>query len=202
MQTTGFEKHRLAGLQDGVYAIAMTLLVLELKLQPLEGDFSDAQLWAALVQLWPKLLTWLISFWVLAMFWISDVRALAVQAQVDKRLLRLALLKLALVSLLPFSTALMGEHGNRVAGSAVYALHLVALALIPVLRLWHQRRQPALVAWPDADAAAEARWGAYSALACTLLALGLAFVRPGYNMLALLPMALLSSLRRMGRGVH
>ena len=57
-----FDKHRIAGLQDGVYSIAMMLLVLELKLPSLPEPLTDSRLWAALLSLWPKILTWLLSF--------------------------------------------------------------------------------------------------------------------------------------------
>ena len=85
------DKHRLAGLQDGVYSIAMTLLVLELKLPPIAEPLTNALLWSALLSIWPKLLTWLLSFWVLAVFWIGDARALATFTSVNGFLLRLGL---------------------------------------------------------------------------------------------------------------
>jgi uncharacterized membrane protein len=170
-----------------VYSIAMTLLVLELRLPAVHEPLGDAALWSALFELWPKLLIWLLSFWVLAVFWISDVRALAMYASLNRFLLRLSLGRLALVSLLRFSTALIGEHGDHVAGAAVYAGHLFGLALVPALRLAYLRQHPADVTWPDAQARSEASVQAWSILICSAAALGLAFVAPGYNMFALLP---------------
>lgn len=181
------DKHRMAGLQDGVYAIAMTLLVLELKLPALPAHVHDAQVWAALLALWPKALTWLLSFWVLGVFWMSDVRALAVYATLDRLLARLTLWRLALVSLLPFSTALMGEHGDLVPSSAVYAAHIAALALLNYARFEYMYRDPNLLASGIQSDIGTTRIQAIAPLAGALVALGLAFVVPGYNMLALLP---------------
>lgn len=185
------DKHRLAGLQDGVYSIAMTLLVLELKLPPLPEHLTDAALWMALLSLWPKLLTWLLSFWVLAVFWVGDARALAAFNVVNGALLRLGLTRLALVGLLPFSTALIGEHGNHVAAAAVYAAHLFFLAAAQAIRHWYLHKHPALVSWPDPAAASGAALQAYATLVCAAAAFGLAFVLPGYNMFALVPILVL-----------
>ncbi len=193
------DKHRLAGLQDGVYSIAMTLLVLELKLPPLHEPMTDAALLSALLSLWPRLLTWLLSFWVLAVFWLGDVRALATFRALDRLLLRLSLMRLALVSLLPFSSALVGEYGDRTAGSSVYAGHLVLLGAVQVMRHVYARRHPALVTWPDTRSAADAGLQAWGMLACAAAAFGLAFVVPGYNMLALTPLLFLQLFRRLAR---
>ena len=182
------DQHRLAGLQDGVYSIAMTLLVLELKLPALPEPLTDALLWSALVSIWPKLLTWLLSFWVLAKYWIGDVRALASFNTVNGILLRLSLTRLALVSLLPFSTALIGEHGSHIAGAAIYAGHLFLIAAALVTRHTYLILHPDIVTWPNPEAASEATVQTWGNMICCAAALGLAFLSPGYNMLALVPM--------------
>ncbi len=191
------DKHRLAGLQDGVYSIAMTLLVLELKLPTLPEHLTDAMLWSALASIWPKLLTWLLSFWVLAIFWIGDVRALSAFNVVNRFLLRLSLWRLALVSLLPFSTAFIGEHGNRPAGAAVYAAHLFLLAGAQVIRHSYLRANPAAVSWPDPAAARTLTVQAWGTLFCSGAAFGFAFLAPGYNMFALLPVLFLQASQKL-----
>ncbi len=190
------DKHRLAGLQDGVYSIAMTLLVLELKLPPLEGAVTDARLWGALFAIWPRLLTWLLSFWVLTIFWIGDVRALASFNAVNRFLLRLSLWRLALVSLLPFSTALMGEHGDHAPAAALYAGHLCLLAAAHTLRHFYLLKHPALVKWPDEAAPGAEGTEALATLACAAAAFALAFFVPGHNLLALLPALVLQRFRK------
>lgn len=190
------DKHRLAGLQDGVYSIAMTLLVLELKLPPITEPLTNSLLWSALLSIWPKLLTWLLSFWVLAVFWIGDARALATFTVVNGFLLRLGLWRLALVSLLPFSTAFIGEHGDHVPASALYAAHLFVLAAAQTTRHLYLRSHPSAVSWPDQAVAKDAGFQAFATLACAAAAFGLAFVAPGYNMFALVPLLFLRLFRK------
>jgi uncharacterized membrane protein len=191
------EKHRLAALQDGVYAIAMTLLVLELKLPPLPERLTDALLWSALLGIWPKLLTWLLSFWVLAVFWIGDARALTVFKVVDPFLLRLSLWRLALVSLIPFSTAFIGEHGNHSVGAAVYSAHLFLLAAAQVMRNAFAQAHPDAVEWPGPEARVDAVVQSWVTFGCTAVAFGLSFLSPGFNMLALLPLLFVRLARKL-----
>lgn len=190
------DKSRLAGLQDGVYGIAMTLLVLDVRLPAVPGDVTDAQLWLAVAGAWPKLLTWLLSFWVLAVFWLDDARALAACRVIDGTLLRIGLMRLALVSLLPFSTALIAAHGDHAPAAAIYAGHLLLIALTRTARHAYLQRHPDATDWPDPAARLGAAINAWGTVACMLVAFGLAFVVPGYNMLALLPLLLLPAIRR------
>ena len=69
-------KARLEALSDGIYAVVLTLLVLELKLPPLP-EASGSALNAALLALLPKGLVWMLSFWVAALFWLAQGRVLA-----------------------------------------------------------------------------------------------------------------------------
>jgi uncharacterized membrane protein len=200
--SAAIDKHRLAGLQDGVYSIAMTLLVLELKLPALPEHATDAVLWGAILVIWPKLLTWLLSSWVLAVFWIRDVQTLAAFNVVNSFLLRIGLSCLALISLLPFSTALIGEYGSLGAGAAVYSGHLFLLAGAQVLRTVYLRMHPDVVTWPIPGASEELATQSWATLVCTGAAFGLAFVAPGYNMLALLPLVFARIASKLGSKRH
>jgi uncharacterized membrane protein len=191
-------KHRLEALSDGVYAIALTLLVLELKLPALPHGASDAALRAALLQLLPKGFAWLLSFWVIAMFWLAQQRLFRVCQALDGNMVRLELLQLCLISLFPFSNALMGEYGGQVTPAAIYAGHLLAIALVSWARTLYFARHPEL---HTADMSGQLtrvslRRGALVA-ACALAALLLAFVVPTLNMLAMLPTVFLSRLGKV-----
>lgn len=67
-------KQRIEALSDGLYAITLTLLVLDLKLHSLGAAAANADLLHALRELMPKVLTRLLSFWVMAVLWLSQVR--------------------------------------------------------------------------------------------------------------------------------
>ena len=194
-------RHRIDALIDGVYAIAITLLVLELKLPPMAHGATDADLQHALVELLPKVLAWLLSFWVMALFWLGQQRVNHFAGAIDRLGVAIELAQLALIGLLPFSTALMGEHGDRVSAAAVYSANLLGLALLALVRAAHLAARPGLQSTTFTVAAKKNmlfRTATMVVLCGT--AFGLAFVAPGWNMLALLPMAMVRSVARRFAG--
>ena len=76
-------KHRLDALTDGIFAVAMTLLVIELKLPEGFQAHRSLQLLQVLIVLIPKFIGWVISFFVLAFFWWGQSRALQYAKRVD-----------------------------------------------------------------------------------------------------------------------
>ena len=147
---TRLPAHRLEALTDGIYAVAMTLLVIELKL-PEHAMASNADVTAALVELSPKVLSWVVSFFVLAFFWVGHHRAFEHVRRVDGPLLALNLLQLAFASLMPFSSALSGEHGGAFASQVVYSLNMIGLSVLALLiagRI-HGHRELTDAATPD-----------------------------------------------------
>lgn len=188
-------KTRLEALCDGIYAVALTLLALDLKL-PALPDSTGPALHAALAALLVKALVWALSFWVAALFWLAQNRVLRYYARLDGRALAIELAQLALITLLPFSTALVGEYGNRVAAALIYSAHLACLAALSVVRIARLLRRPELREPGTGDTAL--RWQLRRAavlLACTLVAVALAPVVPGWNMLAMLGILLRRALR-------
>jgi uncharacterized membrane protein len=97
---------RLETFSDGVIAIAITLLVLELHV-PTE---TGGELWPSLLRQWPSYLAYLISFTVIGIIWVNHHGILALVARVDRPLLYLNLLLLLTVAGIPFPTALVAEH--------------------------------------------------------------------------------------------
>jgi uncharacterized membrane protein len=97
---------RLETFSDGVFAIAITLLVLELDVP---GD-THGDLWHALLEQWPSYLAYLVSFAVIGIIWVNHHGILALVARVDRPLLYLNLLLLLTVAGIPFPTALVAEH--------------------------------------------------------------------------------------------
>jgi uncharacterized membrane protein len=100
------ETSRLEAFSDGVIAIAITLLVLEIDV-PTE---THGQLWPALVRQWPSYLAYLISFAVIGIIWVNHHGIMTLVARVDRPLLYLNLLVLLTVAGIPFPTALVAEH--------------------------------------------------------------------------------------------
>jgi Endosomal/lysosomal potassium channel TMEM175 len=113
---------RLLALADGVFAIALTLLVIEITLP--EGT-SDARLGAALVALGPRYFAYVLSFAVIARFWIAHHHVFRYLRGYDDTLLWLNFLPLMLVAFLPFPTSVLGAHGNTPTGATFYGAALV-----------------------------------------------------------------------------
>ena len=117
---------RLVFFSDAVYAIAITLLVIDIRLPAATGELGDRQLWGALLALWPKYLAYALSFWVIAGFWSRHHAKFSYVRRYDSRLILLNLLNLMFIAFLPFPTSVIAEYGNRSA-TIFYALS-VALA--------------------------------------------------------------------------
>jgi uncharacterized membrane protein len=99
--TLQLSKHRIEALVDGIFAVAMTLLVIELRLPEHLG--SDAQLHEALLELLPNFGSWMVSFVVLGVFWMANHRIYSHVRHVDAGLIWWTLLMLGGASLLPFA---------------------------------------------------------------------------------------------------
>jgi uncharacterized membrane protein len=191
-------KQRMEALSDGLYAIALTLLVLDLKLPPLAGGETNAELVHALAALAPKAFTWFLSFWVMAILWMSQVRIYHLVHSLSRTMVRLELLQLACVSLMPFSTSVVGEHGELPAAAALYAANMLAVTVLGALRTRELLHAPRVHAHPiDDQLDRKLKLRAYGLPGFALAAFGLAFVAPGWNLLALVPMALMPTLRRV-----
>jgi uncharacterized membrane protein len=137
-------KHRVEALYDGIYAVAMTLLVLDLKLPQAAGSSSDAALVAELRALAPRFMAWIISFLILAALWIGHQRLFHYVRRVDGTLLWINVLALLLASLLPFSSALIGEHPGHFVAQAFYDANMAALALVTLWQVSYVAARPEL----------------------------------------------------------
>jgi uncharacterized membrane protein len=126
---------RLLALSDGVFAIAMTLLALDLRLPDLGTDASDAQLRHALGDDWRGYLAFVISFYVVANYWGVHRRAMRGVTTIEARLVSHTLPLLLLVAALPFPASVLANHGDLPTGLALYsAFNVVAnLALVRLL---------------------------------------------------------------------
>lgn len=105
----GQSLERLAALSDGVFAIAMTLLVLELHVPDTGNIHTEADLWNAIVTLSPHFLTYFMSFLTLGIFWIGQQTQLNHVARSNRNFAWIHLGFLLAVGIMPFSTALLAE---------------------------------------------------------------------------------------------
>jgi len=112
------ELSRVAAFSDGVFAIVVTLLVLELKVPVLAHPLSSDELYAQLVEILPKFLSWLISFVIVCKFWLNHHHILSLAKHANYGMIWLNSIFLMFQSFVPFPTALMGEypHNNLAVG--------------------------------------------------------------------------------------
>ncbi|OLC53916.1 MAG: hypothetical protein AUH85_13005 [Chloroflexi bacterium 13_1_40CM_4_68_4] len=108
-QVAGRRLDRIAALSDGVFAIAMTLIVFEIRVPEVASIRSEQELWNALIALSPRLITYLLSFLTLGIFWNGQQTQLNHFSNADRDLTWIQLGFLALVALMPFSTSLLAE---------------------------------------------------------------------------------------------
>jgi uncharacterized membrane protein len=125
---TGFE--RTVSFSDGVFAIAITLLVLSLHVPKLgHGEKLDH----ALSNLSDNFASYFIGFAVIGLFWVGHHYFFNSLRGFDGRLLWLNLLYLSFIGLLPFSTALLGDFGNDPSALTAYAINVALAGLADAL---------------------------------------------------------------------
>jgi uncharacterized membrane protein len=125
---------RILALSDGVFAIAITLLILEIAVPP---TTSNDGLPKALLALWPRYLAYVVSFVVIARFWVIHRLAFRLIARDDAVLVGLNLLMLLFVAFLPFPTAVLGEHGGAPAAAVLYASAVILASIASAAYWWY-----------------------------------------------------------------
>jgi uncharacterized membrane protein len=118
---------RIVAFTDGVFAIAITLLVLSLEVP---SDLRGAELHEFLVDSWPQFFAYFLSFAVIGRFWISHHDMFSLLHGFDRRLIVLNLVYLSLIVLIPFPTELLGDFGERTDAVVLYAAVVGTAALL------------------------------------------------------------------------
>jgi uncharacterized membrane protein len=138
-----FPLDRFSAFSDGVFAIAITLLVLEIAVPP-EG----APLIPALRELWPEFLGYYISFAFIGGIWITHSSVTKVMKRGDAAAYALNLMLLLFVGLLPFATSLMVTHlrgDDAGIATLIYGVNLLLASLVLSLLIRYVAREPALL---------------------------------------------------------
>ena len=120
---------RLQFFSDAVFAIAMTLLVLDIHLP----DIDRTQLADALRDLQPEFFAYALSFVVIAASWMSHHRRFEIIERVDTRLIQLNLALLFVIAFLPFPTSVLSEYGTTTPAVVLYGSTVAALGIVQLL---------------------------------------------------------------------
>lgn len=167
---------RLIFFSDAVFAIAITLLALEIRLPDEATSLGNGALWRSLAALWPKYLSYFVSFMVIGSIWLSHHSKFRFIRRYDRSLLLLNLWLLMVVAFIPFPTAVLSDSGNRTA-TIFYAATMIVASLL-LTRLWlyasHRHRLTTQELSPE-----EQRYQLHRSLIVPgvfLVAIGLAFI--------------------------
>ncbi len=141
----GLTKARLETLTDGVFAIVMTLLILDIKVPMVPRASVTEDLPAALTLLWPRILSYAISFVLLGVYWIGHHALFHYIRKSDRTLLWINMIFMMAVAFVPFSAALMSEYGRQAIAVRIYGLNQLAAGLSLYAQWWYATRGRRLV---------------------------------------------------------
>lgn len=135
----GTDLSRIVAFTDGVFAIAITLIVLQLDVPNEIG--SGSELWQQVFRdQGVDFVAFLISFAVIGRYWVLNHQMMRTIGAFDHRMLGLLLFYLLFIVLIPFSSELLGEHGDLRLSLAVYIVNLVMVNFSTTLLMLHVRR--------------------------------------------------------------
>jgi uncharacterized membrane protein len=126
----GLTKSRIEALADGVFAVAMTLLVFEIKVPGPAQEAGAGGLARHLASLWPNFVSYAISFFVLGIYWVGHHNQFHFIRRSNRPFLWLNIVFLFFVTLIPFSAALISMHFDEPIAIAFYGGNLIAVGLV------------------------------------------------------------------------
>ncbi len=169
------DKSRVETFSDGVFAIVITLLILDLHVP----DVSYSQLPQALVGMVPKLTSYFLSFAIIGLYWVGHHYYFRFIKKVNNVFVWLNLFLLLLVSLLPIPTALLGRYAFQTIPMLIYGINLLALNLFSLGVLYYVHRRQDL-ATPEFSAGVFQRFVRLYLIvnSAYVIAIGFSFVAP------------------------
>ena len=129
------EIERVVFFSDAVFAIALTLLAIDLRLPESGAIVDSASFLDALAAVAPRFYSFALSFFVIILFWVGHFRTFRVVKEMNGRIVFVDILLLFCIVLLPFPTAVLGQHGDIPAAVVFYGL-CVALTGAVSTGLW------------------------------------------------------------------
>jgi len=141
-------KQRLEAFSDGVFAIVITLLILDVKIP----DVQPTALGAGLVNILPQILTYILSFFIVGLYWHLHHQVAAQIKLIDEVFIWLNLVWLLFVSVLPFPTALLGRYPLQPIPLTIYGINLILVNVTGFVILVYFQRRPELRLKPMSSA--------------------------------------------------
>jgi uncharacterized membrane protein len=137
-------KNRIEALTDGIFAVVMTILVLDISVPQISshstvgGDvIAGTELLKRLYDLWPKILSFGISFLILAIYWMAHHRQFHYIKHSNRGLIWINIMFLMATCLLPFSTSLLGEYMDQEIAILIYGGNSIIIASLLYIQWWY-----------------------------------------------------------------
>lgn len=191
--TGGMDTARIETLGDGIFAIVITLLVFELKVPVIPpGIDPAAALPGLLVAMWPKFVSWILSFMILGVYWQAHHGQYHLIRRVDRPLIWLNILFFMMIALIPFTAALLGTFPHTQLAVVLYGANLI---FVNLSLAWHWHHASARHWLVDPDIAPATVETAYRRIllppAVYAGAIALSFINPllAIVVYALMPLA-------------
>lgn len=127
----GLNTTRIETFSDGVFAIAITILVLAIAVPELSSfQIQHGEMLKSLISLWPKFLSFFISFIIIGIFWIGHTIIFRFIKRADRVLLWLNTLLLLFICFIPFPAALIGQYGAEKYSLILYGLTIICVGIV------------------------------------------------------------------------
>ncbi|KYC45028.1 MAG: hypothetical protein APG12_01477 [Candidatus Methanofastidiosum methylothiophilum] len=142
---SGMTKERLTFFSDAVFAIAITLLALDIRISGIPNELISLQLKSKIIELIPNIIGFGLSFWIIASFWIKYNRIMGFIKKCDTRLISLNLLFLMFIAIIPFPNSLLGRYPTEQFVILLYSIVIFITGSIPNIMWLHASRNYNLI---------------------------------------------------------
>ncbi len=187
---------RLIFFSDAVFAIAITLLTLDIRLPNIDASLTNSELLQSLLAIGPKYFAFIISFLVIGLFWNGHHRKFRLIQKYDSNLMLINLLLLMTVVFIPFPTSLISANGNQTA-TIFYAAVMIVSSLL-YAALWRYASYKNRLIDPHLNQRERRRetFAPYLTGGVFLLSIGLAFIDPGLSRISWILVAFVQRIYR------
>lgn len=177
-------KNRLEALVDGVFAFAMTLLVVSLSIPVIPKSQASAELPGYLLSMIPEFVSYLIAFFILASFWIIHHRHFHFLRSVNTLVLWLNIAILIFVVLVPFTTSLSGDYSHAQIAVLLFHFNLIILNLLFFFQWEYIIRSPAILQKRPEECMAEGILSRLHTAIAAVVAIAVSFFSPSLSMIS------------------
>lgn len=140
-----FSKSRVEAFSDGIFAIIVTLLVLEIKVPHIHDNSSQTELTTALMGIFPKFISWIMSFFTVAVIWVNHHKLFKQFKQLDSGIFWWNAVLLLWTSFIPFPTAVLGDYPGNFVSIVLYGSVMALMAASFSFMRYYVLRKPKLL---------------------------------------------------------